>query len=196
MRQPTYDELKAAIEKFKYKWFTKPYDLNVVGIRNASRTPNAYDDTIAIAWVDNDGNKRVFCAPITTDPGMFYLQNPMNPAGCAILVPGQYLGSHKLGKHQGKYKALVQVKPMSVYRDNNRDKFIDAFKIQTGLFGINIHRSVEAGISRNVDKWSAGCQVFSHPHDFNYLIALVEQQKAMIGTDAVSYTLIMESNIT
>ena len=45
--------------------------------------------------------------------------------------------------HRGKYLALCQRKPVSVYRDNDKDKRYDLKDktIDTGLFGINIHKS-------------------------------------------------------
>ena len=67
----------------------------------------------------------------------------MNSKGVAILKPGQYLKSHKLRLHGGKYLALGQQNPLTVYRDNNRDDNYDLneSKTDTGLFGINIHRA-------------------------------------------------------
>lgn len=67
----------------------------------------------------------------------------MNPKGTAILAPGQYQSSHKIGLHRGKYKALVQHRPVTVYRDNNKDSKYDLepTKKDTGIFGINIHKA-------------------------------------------------------
>jgi hypothetical protein len=53
------------------------------------------------------------------------MANLLNPKGAAILVPGQYCGSHAIGLHQGKYRALRQVKPLPVYRDSNKDMNYD-----------------------------------------------------------------------
>ena len=44
-----------------------------------------------------------------------------NVKGTAILVPGQYRGAYKIGFHKGKYKALVQAKPVKLYIDNDKD---------------------------------------------------------------------------
>ena len=50
------------------------------------------------------------------------MENPwIDKIGCAVLKPGQYRGSHKLRLHGGKYLALGQKKPVTVYRDNNRN---------------------------------------------------------------------------
>ena len=53
-----------------------------------------------------------------------------------------------------------------------------------GYFGINIHK---AGLnSVNVDKWSAGCQVFKSAVDFDEFIRLCKMQT----WDTFTYTLI------
>jgi len=193
----TYHQIKAIMDGKGYKWFTKPYDLNLIGIRNPSPRPDKFDDTLVVAYLDSMGNPRTFVCPITTDPGLYYLQNPMNPSGTAILYPGQYLGLWKLGKHQGKYTALVQQKPAKVIRDANKDSILDFYhqKTETGIQGINLHRAIEDWISTVVGKWSAGCQVIPVAADFNYIISLVKLQIRHIKSDIVSYTLLMESEI-
>jgi hypothetical protein len=52
---------------------------------------------------------------------MFWLQNRMNEKGAAILKPGQYIDCWELGRLKGLHKAWVQCKPVTVYRDNDRD---------------------------------------------------------------------------
>ena len=73
------------------------------------------------------------------------MDSPMNSKGCAILVPGQYRGSHKLRLHQGRYLALGQQRSVKVYRDRDKDGHydFDESTIDEGLFGINIHRATK-----------------------------------------------------
>jgi hypothetical protein len=91
------------------------------------------------------------------------MANLLNPKGTAILVPGQYRGSHAIGLHQGKYKALRQVKPFLYIEIQIKTMNYDLKPetINTGLFGINIHRASKWGVSQLIDKWSAGCQVIA-----------------------------------
>ena len=135
---------------------------------------------------------------ITTDPGKYWLENPINPKGTAILVPGQYPGTWKLGKHQGKYEALVQRKPVKVWRDNNKDSIIDYpyahAEVSEGYFGINIHRSNPYDKSYIVDKWSAGCQVFQAVDDYKEFMGLCKSSADLYG-NSFSYTLVTEEEL-
>ena len=105
------------------------------------------------------------------------------------MVPGQYRGAYALGTHK-TYEAIVQVKPIKVWRDNNKDAVLDwAGLTSSGLYGINIHRASTNSTSRNVDRWSAGCQVLSNPHDFAELLAIVRRSCSHFG-DHFTYTLL------
>jgi hypothetical protein len=197
VKQPTYQQLKAIAQRKGYKWFSKPYDLNVWGVRAGIFAINKIDDLICVAYVDVFGNEKVFCFTVTTDPGAYYMNNPLNTKGCAVLQPGQYLGSHKIGKHRGKYKALVQVRSMKFWRVKMHKGTPDWANAttETSIIGANIHKMLEAGIATLVGKWSAGCQVFASPWENAAFLNLVDQQLTMLGTDVVSYTLIVESDL-
>ena len=64
-------------------------------------------------------------------------------------------------------------------------------KEETGLFGINIHRASQTGTTTYVDKYSAGCQVFSNADDFNVFMQLCDRHRQYYGND-FTYTLIDE----
>lgn len=129
--------------------------------------------------------------PCTTDPGHYYLQKPMVSKGTAILKEGQHRSSHRLGTHKG-YQALTQRIPLPVYRDNTKDKELDFINVQTGMFGINIHRARQTTIIKQIGLYSAGCTVVQSPDDFMYLLMLVKRQRAFLGTDIVSYTILLK----
>ena len=115
----------------------------------------------------------------------------MQAQGTAILAQGQYKGAYRIGMHQGKYKALVQTKPITVIRDYDRDAKLD-FRNGTkskGMFGINIHRASLNGITKQVDKYSAGCQVFSNINEFKEFLSLCEKHLSLYG-NSFTYTLI------
>jgi hypothetical protein len=119
------------------------------------------------------------------------MQNTMNKLGTACVVPGQYRGAWQIGDHHGK-PALVQIKPVKTYRDNNKDGKLDLNEasITEGIYGINLHRA--GANSTNVDKWSAGCQVWSRDADFEEFMALCNKQVKVNGYKTFTYTLVEE----
>lgn len=184
------------LDRLNYKVFrgdSKNYNLNIVGLRNDNAEPNKFDDEMWVFWrFENRWTLKKY--KITTDPGLSYLTDPISEAGTAILKEGQYTKAYRLGKHQGKYEALVQSQPLTVIRDFNRDGKLDfaSGKEQTGFFGINIHRSSPTGESTLVNKWSAGCQVFARITEYNEFIGLCKKAIAEWGNE-FTYTLIRKS---
>lgn len=150
----TYNQVKDVVKSKYGKWWTSPYDLNVFGVRNPSRVPNKFDDTIGIAYTDSTDTNRILLLPATTDPGLFYLQSPINSKGCAILVEGYYPGLWRRGLHKG-YRALVQTGYANIIRDNDRDTELD-FQIEkcqrVNNTGLNLHRANASGTTNLVGK--------------------------------------------
>lgn len=181
-----------------YAYFNKgKYNLNIIGIRNAgNNVTNKFDDVIVVEYIDMYGikSRNIFAA--TTDPGITSMTKPVSYKGCAILVPGQYRSAWKLGYHKGKYEAIVQYKPVKVYRDNNRNKVYDynPNTLDTGMFGINIHRSNEFWTRTTIDGYSAGCQVFNDPKDFVAFMTIVKKAAEIWG-NCFTYTLINEEDL-
>ena len=192
-------DLPAIIRGKGYAFFTNGYwNLNIIGIRkdNNKKVTNKYDDILVVIYKNKEGWQKEYFN-ITTEPGDYYMRKELgNPKGTAILVPGQYRGCWKLGIHKGKYKALVQQKPVKVYRDGNMDDRYDLSPevIHKGLFGINIHRSNQGFTRETVDMYSAGCQVFNNPKDFDRFIQICEKQASNFG-NSFTYTLIDEADL-
>ena len=181
----TLEQLKATLAAKKYAFFEGgEYNLNIIGIRNSStgnKVTNAFDDLLVVAY-QVAGAWVIKKYPITTDNG----------GGTARLVCNQYRGSHAIGLHQGKYEALKQCGPVTVYRDFTKDGIYQTDKTETGVFGINIHK---AGVdSARVDDWSHGCQVFKRVADFNEFMLLAKKAAALHG-NRFSYTLIESKDI-
>ena len=197
----TRESIKQAVLSKGYKWFEKgDYNLNIVGIRNSKthgKVTNTFDDKITVSYNKN-GQPKYFEFDATTDPGSHWEKHLLNKKGVAILVPGQYRGSHKVGLHRGKYKALIQQKPLKVYRDKNKDGIFDFLEesINQGLYGINIHRATsrENKKSIKVDKWSAGCQVIASNRDFKTFMKIVNKAANIYG-NTFTYTLIESKDI-
>ena len=208
----TREQIEQTIKQMTdYLWFEKGnYNLNIVGIRNSStgsEVTNKFDDKITLSYktgetYDDNGNIltpgiwQFHSYDCTTDPGTHWVENIMRKDGVAILKPGQYRGSHIIRKHQGRYEALGQDRPVSVYRDDNRDQWYNLREeaVQEGLFGINIHRATKhAGKkSTQIDKWSAGCQVIAANDDWKIFMKVCRKARDTWG-NRFTYTL-LESN--
>jgi len=183
--------IKAVLRERGFVLYTKPYQLNIVGLRSRSTTPNQFDDEIHVFYKTDKGDWNYHVFDATTDPGTFWLNNPSYEQGTAILATGQYVDAYALGLHRGLYEALVQVKPVTVIRDYNRDAVLDFYNgtQHTGLFGINIHRAESVGTTKIINRYSAGCQVFQNANDFAVFIELCNEHSKRYG-NALTYTLI------
>jgi len=186
-------DLKNIINALKdkgYVIYDQPYQLNIVGVRNAESQPNKFDDQLYVFYKDENSNWVLKEYPITTDTGTYWLLNPMSSQGSAMLKEGQYIDAYKQGLHKGQYTALIQQKPVTTYRDYDRNAFFDfGQKETTGLYGINIHKA--GSDSQDVNKWSAGCQVFQKSDDFQEFMQLTDKHKSNYGNN-FTYTLLDE----
>jgi len=106
---------------------------------------------------------------------------------------GQYINAYQIGLHKRKYEALVQARPVTVIRDNDRNSILNYFaNTTTGLYGINIHRSTASYASEDtIGPDSAGCQVFRWIDDFNDMMDKARTHRGLYGNN-FTYTLIDE----
>lgn len=180
MKKYSYVELENRFKELNYQWPT----MHVIGVRSKANEKNKFDDQMYL--IDGPMMSVFTC---TTNPGTHWLKNLLNPKGAAVLKPGQYVDSWKLGLHQGKYEALVQAKPITVFRDADKDDLAEETRVEdTGMFGINIHRANPSAISSFIDKWSAGCQVLNNPTEFARMLTTCKTS----GKKAFTYTLLVE----
>ena len=166
-----------------------------MGVRNSetgTEVTNKFDDKITVSFMCG-GHWEFYVYDCTTDPGRYWEQNIMRKEGVAVLKEGQFRGSHKIRLHQGRYEALGQCRPVTVYRDANKDGKFDLSddNTQTGLFGINIHRATKWGgkKSSKVDKWSAGCQVIAANDDWHEFMDICRVARDNWG-NSFTYTLL------
>ena len=191
----TPEKVQQVFAKKDYRFFENGnYNLNIFGIRATERNTNTFNDLICVMYKEAGVMQlRQFAA--TTDPGEYWVKNPMSSGGCAAMVEGQYLSAYTIGKHFGT-DALVQVAPVKCYRDNDKDGIMryDKASITEGLYGINIHSAWAVERANTVDKWSAGCQVFQNRAEFKSFIALCNKaMKSGMGS-TFTYTLFYEAD--
>jgi len=198
----TKEQIETAVKYKGYKWFednsNKGYDVNIVGVRNnsplvADKVTNVFDDHITISFKDETGKCQFYCWLATTDPGKKGVQQFHNNKGVARLVPNQYRTVWAVDKHQGKYDALCQrLNNVTVWRDANKDFIFEERVTDTGMFGINIHKS--GTDSTWVENWSEGCQVFKRVKDFDVFMSICKKA-AKIHGNKFSYTLLESTDI-
>jgi hypothetical protein len=193
MEKVTFAKLKDALSRKDAPLFKGELNLTLVGIRAKDLSANTFNDLLCVLY-ESDGKQVLEQYPITTDPGVYYREHPINVDGTAILKPGHYRGCWQIGAHQGKYLALVQRGEMTVYRDRNKDKKLDLKNAQSGYFGINLHRAGQNALTLKTDKVSAGCQVFANSKDFDAVMKLAQRSAAKYG-NKFSYTLLDEADV-
>lgn len=159
----TYDWLKKQVLLAGHNWDEKPMEFNVVGVRGylvakgqVENIGNRFNDTFFIAWIDKTGKKQIKSWVGSVDPGLYYYStNPINPRGCAHLLPGQYW--YEPGPHNGR-PAFIQAEPVWVARTNAAN-YTDRSVKEHGIFWINNHPAFAFSDNAGVDASSAGCQV-------------------------------------
>jgi hypothetical protein len=175
-----------------------PFDLNIIGQRSTDMESNRFNDALSVVFRDVAGDWQQRAWAITTDPGQYWRDNPGRRAGVALLQAGQMRGAFGFGKHKGKYPCLVQTKAVTVWRPGPSLQILPDTPTQTGFFGIQIHKAGRG--SRQVDRWSAGCQVFANAADFDdaectvrddTFMGLCRHQYALHPTWNFTYTLLV-----
>ncbi len=193
--QVNIDILKKSITNLKYKWFEDAP--NIIGIRTTLQAPDVFNDLLCCVWKE-EGIDTLRMWNITTDPGTYWLNHPMNPHGTAVLKPGQYIDSYGIGFHKNdvQHRALVQIKPVTVYRDKDKDNIAEETGIEeTGMFGLNIHRAGLLSPSKIIDRWSAACQVFTCAMYINQFLWILNKYEKPLH-NKFTYTLLREKELS
>lgn len=147
---------------------------NLIVQRSPSRQAGEMDDLISVVRLNSLGAWCEVAWACSADPGRYYLRNPENPRGAAILAPGQYRAAYELGKHKGR-DALRQVAPVTVRRDGDRDELLEPGAPDTGLFGVHVHD--DAGLGAEA---SAGCVVMA-PKDLAQMLSIMRADVSRWG---------------
>lgn len=155
-----HDTASAYYEELGYTWYTEPFMLNLMGLRNTNtRSNNSFDDKLICMYTDDEGTQHVYVWPGTTRPGRTAMMD--GRASIAIMVPsapqyhanpaperggrpssaGQktyYKGAPSNGKVRGRNSdggvgyAGVGPDPVQSYRDSNND---DVFNYDPASIG-------------------------------------------------------------
>ncbi|MBW4677448.1 MAG: peptidoglycan-binding protein [Desmonostoc geniculatum HA4340-LM1] len=182
-----------------YEVFTNPKEYNIVYLEGVnedwtlnSDTPNQFNDRRVVIEVVDGIPKIVNHWQATTEPGSRYTYNPMNPGGAARIKFGQYK-AWSVGIHGNSepHEALIQVAPITVYRDFNKDFQRTGDKLDTGLFLINQHYGYDAP-ANDIKNASAGCLVGRRREGHREFMAIIKQDPRYLANKSyVFYTTVI-----
>ncbi|AKG20121.1 peptidoglycan-binding domain-containing protein [Calothrix sp. 336/3] len=182
-----------------YRVFTEPKEYNIVYVEGMNENgtlnddaPNAFNDRRMVIEFNNGVPKIVNQWQATTEPGSQYTYTPMNPGGAARIKFGQYK-SWSVGMHGNgdRHEALIQVAPITVHRDFNKDFKRTNDKSDTGMFAVNQHWGYDAP-QNDIKNASAGCLVGRMRQGHREFMALIKQDRRYIRNSGyVFYTTII-----
>lgn len=179
----------------KYKVFTDLQHYNIVYIEGMNTCgtlnkdiPNQFNDIRTVIGFENGVPYIAGIWEATTEPGSKYTFRPMNPKGAARIYFGQYK-AWCVGMHgtSNPHEALVQVAPVVVYRDLNKDFIRTGDRLETGLFGINQHWGYDYS-KNDILGASAGCLVGRTTQGHREFMTLVKRDKRYLTTNQYVFT--------
>ncbi|MEG3841035.1 hypothetical protein [Microcoleus sp. herbarium14] len=180
----------------KYSIFRRAKEKNIVYVEGKSKNgilnsdePNKFNDLRLVFAFDRNGDAVIEDAwEATTEPGYYYTDNPMNLNGAARIAFGQYqawqVGIHGVSE---PHEALIQVAPVRVHRDYNRDMIRTGDAIDEGLFGINQHHGYNHPID-DIHTASAGCLVGRSREGHRAFMQLIKSDPRYIKNPDVVFT--------
>ncbi|MET3591430.1 hypothetical protein ABID26_000809 [Mesorhizobium shonense] len=163
-----FDDVIAYMDA-KEHWICRhPLALNIVYLEGTNldgtpndNKPNLFNDVRIVFSIDSTGLPVTQMWDGTTEPGLYWTTHPMSPKGAARIAFGQYkswvVGTHHPGT-AAAHEALVQVEPILVYRDLNKDFKRQGDAVDLGLFAVNQHWGYDAP-KDDLGRTSAGCLV-------------------------------------
>lgn len=123
-----------------------------------SNKPNQFNDLRIVIKLTAAGVPTIVGKwQASTEPSSYWTQHPMNSKGAARIAFGQWK-CWTVGIHNSSHEALVQVAPLTVWRDKNKDYSRDGDVADTGLFGINQHWGYDKP-KNDLGHAGAGCLV-------------------------------------
>lgn len=210
----TVDKVIAAMQKKGYSLYANTAygknKLNVVGVRVADKAignaaTNYFTDFIVMFYFDDAGNRPERIGWLTTAPGRYYEAVKFGGPGkdnytrTIMMQEGQYKDAYARGLHLGKVLALVQVGAMRYFKDTDLNNRYDTAETITGSgFGTNIHPSGKNNSTlstKQINDWSAGCQVLRSYDDYLWMMQAVDNQIAKTNYKRFTYTLLNISDL-
>ena len=106
-------------------------------------------------------------------------------------------GGEVVNWHKGRanHPALVQVAPLPVHRDFNKDGKRTGDKVETGMFGINQHGTRPAKVIGGVGNWSEGCLVGQYwPNHLKFIETLKQDARYQADNNFLFTTAVIDGD--
>lgn len=209
-------DLKELLRIKGYKIFTRPLELNIVGVRNNLNDPNKFNDELHVffrsysmegyAWTDNEMQWNHYRFAICTDPACYTYYQQKNRFWDGLLEQGQYINGFKRA-HQvdGKDGEVLLQKPrfpIRVFyectegvmssvdlRNPNYYSPVPSGRIINTYYNICFEPPVDHDGKKWINEFGSGCQVFEHREEFELFMRLCTWHQHVYGNN-FTYTLI------
>lgn len=219
---PDIEVLLEVLRHKKYKIFTRPYEVNSIGVRYqypGQEYSDKFKDRMYALWKDKNGQWKMKYWAISTIPGKLpsksdrakykTLKDAVGPGrgGLGILKPAQFIDVFYMDYHKGSSKDARAMKTKGkqlCYRDTNYGSAKITYSSEDksnksggANFAMYIHKAYSSGAGKNtygVQSWSEGCQVFQDPKCLNQYFDLCEVHKGKYG-NSFSYSLITSNDV-
>lgn len=217
MVQRTYDELQEVVLKHNLLFATNKMFGNYIWVRESNEITNKFNDTLHIAYLDEEGQKQVINVPVTTKAGIKgAFDAPPTVAGitgtAVIVFPQQCINTWQflsgtllssLNKgYPFNFPFFQQILPIKYWRDNLTEEIKNGSQLeiieenlQTGVFGTQWHvmsNPPPAAQSGNVNNWSEGCMGAQY-NDWLKVIEFADKSCAIWGNKVSGVLLKAES---
>ena len=176
--------LKGFLQRRGFELYTKPMQLNIVGLRNKDKSKS---DELHVFYKINARNWNYHVYELISDTAKVWKGKPSKTP--VLLLEGQYKEAYRIGKRDGKTDALLQVKPVEVVHNYDRDALFNNTTTGEQVSGIDIICSTYTNDTLTISKAEEGCQVILGKENFDELMKLCAMQSQLYG-NSFTYTLI------
>jgi hypothetical protein len=198
---------------------TKPYVMNIVGIRSAHKDDgvitNKFDDYLWQFFKNDKNQWELYKFVITTTPGFKPKSTILPPgpkgAGCGMVIYGQYVNAYSIGWHASRdgttyrngklepaHPCLKNSQVNIVRHPQGAKRYLTRKEIKAQkkkiATGFNIHRSGYKRDGNNVFNYSEGCQVFKVYNQYVQFMNNNYRQRDIAKKTKFTYTLISQTD--
>lgn len=163
-----------------------PKDYWLAPIRRNEKDQKAdeFNDVVNLMF----GDKLIMTTTCTTTPGLPALRGGFkkyNAKGAAVVASDVWMyDAFGYGLHSGKMPCLRQKKNIYAYRDGDGDSIAEQNGVRyLGMWNTNFHAATynmfDTLLRKIIGAWSYGCIVCNYRPEYNRIIELTKNQKAV-----------------